>query len=81
MTNHPNRSRRADAPARSPSPTEVRELRERHGLTQTQAATLVHANLRGYQRWELGERVMRADTWELMRIKLGEIKASPRTRA
>lgn len=73
MTSHPNRSRRSDAPARNPEPAELRELRERHGLTQARAAALVYATLNGYQRWEQGERRMPAGMWELMRIKLGEI--------
>ena len=50
MTNHPNRS--AGHPARNPSPTEVRAAREAAGLTQTQAAALVHATARNWQQWE-----------------------------
>ena len=71
MSNHPNRS--ADNPARNPSPTEVRAAREAAGLTQAQAAALVHASLRNWQQWEQKEganaRRMHPGLWELFRIK------------
>jgi len=71
MSNHPNRS--ADNPARNPSPTEVRAAREAAGLTQAQAAALVHASPRNWQQWEQDEganvRRMHPGLWELFRIK------------
>ncbi|RBH90728.1 XRE family transcriptional regulator [Xanthomonas oryzae pv. oryzae] len=40
------------------------------GLTQTEAAALVHSNIRSWQKWELGERRMHPAFWELFRLKL-----------
>lgn len=71
MPNHPNRS--AGHPARNPSPAEVRSAREAAGLTQAQAAALVHATTRNWQQWEQDEgtnvRRMHPGLWELFRIK------------
>ena len=71
VSNHPNRS--AGHPARNPSPAEVRAAREAAGLTQTQAAALVHASTRNWQQWEqeAGSNVrrMHPGLWELFRIK------------
>ena len=70
MTNHPNRSRRKDAPGRNPTPTEIRAAREKASLTQTQAAELIHCTLRGWQEWEAGNRRMHPAIWELFQLKL-----------
>lgn len=71
MPNHPNR--RANHPARNPSPAEVRAAREAAGLTQAQAAALVYASPRNWQQWEQPEgksmRRMHPGLWELFRIK------------
>lgn len=71
MTNHPNRS--AGHPARNPTAAEVRAAREAAGLTQAQAAALVHASVRNWQQWEQKEganvRSMHPGLWELFRIK------------
>ncbi|MBP9032747.1 MAG: helix-turn-helix domain-containing protein [Pseudomonadales bacterium] len=73
MTNHPNRS--AGHPARNPSPAEIRAAREAAGLTQAQAAELVHASARNWQQWEQQEganvRRMHPGLWELFRLKAG----------
>lgn len=67
--NHPNRSRRKDAPARNPTPDEIRAARHDAGLTQTEAAALIYCTLRGWQDWEGGQRRMHAAFWELFQIK------------
>ena len=71
MSKHPNR--RAGPPARNPSPTEVRAAREAAGLTQAQAAALVHASPRNWQQWEQTEgsnaRRMHPGLWELFIVK------------
>ena len=71
MSNHPNRS--AGHPARNPSPCEIRAAREAAGLTQAQAAALLHASARNWQQWEQQEganvRRMHPGLWELFRIK------------
>lgn len=71
MPNHPNRG--AKAHSANPSPAEVRAAREAAGLTQAQAAALVHASARNWQQWEqeAGSNVrrMHPGLWELFRIK------------
>lgn len=67
VTAHPNRSRRLDR--RNPSPVEIRQARERSGLTQTEAAALIYCTLRGWQEWEAGNRSMHPAFWELWRLK------------
>lgn len=74
MTASPNRPKRAEVPARNPAPAEVRAARERAGLTQTEAARLVHTSLRSWQQWEAeagttGHRSMHPAFWELFQIK------------
>mgnify|MGYP000862311218 CR=1 FL=1 len=71
MPNHPNRG--AKAPSANPSPVEIRAARGAAGLTQAQAAALVHATPRNWQQWEQTEganvRRMHPGLWELFRIK------------
>lgn len=67
MSSHPNRGRKG--PASNPAPDEVRAAREAAGLTQTEAAALIHCTLRGWQEWEAGNRRMHPGLWELFRIK------------
>lgn len=67
MPNHPNRSKHSDR--RNPTPETIRALRERHNLTQTQAAGLVHTTVRVWQQWEAGDRSMHPAFWELFRLK------------
>ena len=53
----------------SPSPGDIRAARDAAGLTQEQAAALVHAARRAWQDWERGERQMPPAAWELFRLK------------
>lgn len=69
MTSHPNRSR-GGSPSRNPAPDEIRAAREAAGLSQTEAAALIHCALRGWQEWEAGNRRMHPAFWELWRIKV-----------
>lgn len=60
--------------SKSPAPDEVRAARDAAGLTQTQAATLVHGTLRAWQGWEAPEgepsaRRMHPGLWELFLLK------------
>lgn len=80
MANHPNRSRRS--PAGAPTPAEIRAARIAADLTQSQAAALVHASLNTWQQWEApvgssSARQMHPASWELFRIKTGQVPASP----
>lgn len=72
---HQNRSKKNPSPARNPAPAEVRAAREAAGLTQSQAAALVHTVLRTWQQWEdetagPSARRMHPAFWELFNIKL-----------
>ena len=77
MTNHPNRS--AVRSARNPTPAEILAAREAAGLTQAQAAELVHASARNWQQWEQTEganvRRMHPGLWELFQAKAQACRA------
>lgn len=54
---------------KSPLPDEIKRMRRQSGLTQTEAAGLVHVDLRAWQYWEAGGRNMPLAVWELFQIK------------
>lgn len=61
-------------------PDSLRNLRIRAGLTQSEAAALVHRSLRNWQQWEYGERRIDRAAWELIRLRLAgsiELAKSP----
>jgi putative transcriptional regulator len=71
MSSHPNRSkRRTDDPARTPQPDEIREARERAGLTPRQAGALVYVTGSKWEACEAGTARMHPGLWELFAIKL-----------
>lgn len=75
MKNHPNRGR--IGPSTSPSPEEVRAARIEAGLTQTQAAKIVHCTLNAWQKWEaagVNSRRFHPGLWELFKIKTGLVR-------
>lgn len=53
-----------------PSGSEVKQARQAAGLTQQQAADLVHTESRNWQNWEYDAARMPAATWELFQIKV-----------
>lgn len=55
----------------SPSPDAIRAARLAVGLTQREAALLIHATTRAWESWEQAERPMHPGLWELFRIKAG----------
>lgn len=60
-----------------PEPAEIKTERLAAGLTQTQAAKLVHASLKTWQNWEseTGEsRKIPLASWELFLIKSKQIR-------
>jgi DNA-binding transcriptional regulator YiaG len=65
----------------SPTPTKIKSSREAAGLTQAQAAALVHSTQRSWQKWESGERRMLAAVWELFEIKTTRSRRAPRQAA
>lgn len=79
MTAHPNRSKQTASPAANPAPVDIRLTRDALGLTQTDAAKVIHSTLRGWQSYESGERRMHPAFWELFLLKTNAraIGASP----
>lgn len=59
----------------NPTPNQIRAARAESGLTQTEAAELVHAaSYRTWQEWESGRRKMPAAKWELFLTKIRMLK-------
>lgn len=64
----------------TPTPEEIRALRQKHGKTMRECADLVHATLGGWQQWEYKNaasgkgRTMSPAFWELFRLKIGDLK-------
>lgn len=53
-----------------PTPERIKQARIDAGLTQTEAANLIHKSLRVWQNYELGDRGMDKAAWVLFQIKL-----------
>ncbi len=53
----------------NPTPDQIIQARRAAGLSQTAAAAVIHKQLRIWQYYETGERVMRPELWELFLIK------------
>ena len=60
---------------KQPAPADVKSARISAGLTQKQAAELIHKKLLAWQRYESGDRAMDAAYWELFLIKTGQTDA------
>lgn len=52
-----------------PTPQEIKEARADAGLTQQQAANLVHVSLNAWQKWEGGQVKINQAAWELFLLK------------
>lgn len=53
----------------SPTPSQIRESRQTAGLTQAEAAAMVHAkSYRTWQAWEYGVNPMPAAKWALWQM-------------
>ncbi len=64
----------------TPTPPEIRARRKSAGLTQAQAAALVHAgSYRTWQDWETGRNPMPMMAWELFQLKVAHFNAPERT--
>lgn len=70
MPAHPNRGPKGLSA--NPSPKQIKEARAVAGLTQTQAAALVHSTVRRWQDWEAGTYRMHPGLWELFQIKTSQ---------
>lgn len=58
------------------NPIEIKQARMDAGLTQQQAANLLHTSLRTWQQWEYGERRMHPAFIELFLIKTNQAKSA-----
>jgi len=52
-----------------PTPLEIRAARKLLGISQAEAALMVHSTCRVWQQWEAGDRKMHPAFWELFRVK------------
>ena len=57
-----------------PTPEKIKEARKRSGLTQTQAAEVIHKKLLAWQRYESGDRSMDCALYELFMLKTGQME-------
>lgn len=55
-----------------PTPEQIKEARKCSGLTQTQAAEVIHKKLLAWQRYEAGDRGMDTALFELFLLKTGQ---------
>lgn len=62
--------------ATHPTPDELRAFRERHGLTQNQAAKLVYRVSTAWYAWEAGTYKMDPALWQFVQIRKGDLKPS-----
>lgn len=72
--NHPKRGKASNGKPKNPTPDEVVAARLASNLTQEEAASMVHSNLRSWQQWEApvgssSHRRMHAAFFELFNIK------------
>lgn len=67
--------------ATSPKPDQIRALRTAAGLTQTQAAAMVHGSLRSWQEWEAGDADMHPGLWALFYDRAHMVHVEPMTAA
>ena len=57
----------------NPTPEQIKKSRLNAGLTQAQAAAVIHKKLLAWQRYESGDRAMDAAYYELFLIKTRQI--------
>ena len=62
----------------SPAPEQIKSERKLLGITQTEAAAIVHSVLGTWAQWESGKRAMHPAFWELFLIKVEKLKRSRR---
>ncbi len=67
----PSKPPRAKRAPRGPEPIEIRRARELAGLTQDQAARMLHTTGRVWRQWESGQRRMHPAFWELFTVHTG----------
>lgn len=55
-----------------PTPDDIKAARRRVGITQTEAANLLHTTCRVWQQWEAGDRKMHAAFYDLFLRRITE---------
>ena len=55
----------------NPTPQQIRKTRKDAGLTQKQAAELVHVSMRQWRRWEAGDKI-NMTAWKLFLYEIGD---------
>lgn len=60
----------------NPTPEDFKSARIAAGLTQTEAANIIHSTCRSVQQWEAGDRRIHPGLWELFLLKTSAIKHS-----
>ena len=55
-----------------PTASQISDARQQAGLSQQQAAALVHVDIRSWRRWELDERAVNLAAWELFLLRAGQ---------
>lgn len=60
----------------TPTSQEIRDARALLGITQDQAAQMLHVARRTYQDWESGKAGCPGAAWELMQIKVAIFKST-----
>ena len=58
---------------RSPTPEQIKKSRLNAGLTQAQAAEVIHKRILAWQRYESGDRSMDCALYELFMLKTGQM--------
>lgn len=59
---------------KQPTPADVKSARVAAGLTQKQAAAVIHKTLLAWQRYESGDRSMDCALYELFMLKTGQME-------
>jgi predicted transcriptional regulator len=58
----------------NPTPEQIKKSRLNAGLTQAQAAAVIHKKLLAWQRYEAGDRGMDTALFELFLLKTGQME-------
>lgn len=61
----------------APSPVQIKQARQDAGQTLAQAAKVVHADLRSWQKWEAGDRKMHPAFWDLYQLRVAKADLQP----
>lgn len=77
MSNHANRSKKTAKAGREPKAADVTRARAQAGLTQSEAAELIHVSPGAWQNWEQDLRTMPASAFEYFLLRTGQYRVEP----